>query len=222
MPLDQSRDPRDPFRSQRLVYRAIEDSDADKSFFHTHLNDPAMHFFSSTILPRPRTQKSAAEFLAIHQERLLSVMICLPETEPDTEESSSQDTKKERGRAGGGGAGQPIGRLSLSNPLGSLTAHHRNAVMGISLIAEARGKGYGGEAINWALDWAFEIAGLHRVGIQVCAFNEGALGLYRKVGFVEEGREREAVWHGREWHDVVSLGILEGEWARLRARSLAN
>jgi RimJ/RimL family protein N-acetyltransferase len=35
---------------------------------------------------------------------------------------------------------------------------------------------------------------------------------------VEEGRLREAVWQFRKWHDVITLGMLEGEWLKLRGR----
>jgi RimJ/RimL family protein N-acetyltransferase len=66
------------------------------------------------------------------------------------------------------------------------------------------------------LDWAFRHGGLHRVGIQTFGFNERAQHLYKKLGFVEEGRSREAVWHDRKWHDMVDLGMLESEWMALR------
>ncbi|KAL2814020.1 acyl-CoA N-acyltransferase [Aspergillus granulosus] len=204
----------EPFRSKRLIYRAIEDNDDDKSFFHTHTNELAMHLLASTILPRPRSKTSSNEFHAIHRARLLSVMICLPRGENGSEPQNEDAIAN--GKAEAWQTAIPIGRLSLNNPMGAFTSHHRNAIMGISLIESARGKGYGREAINWALDWAFEIAGLHRVSLDVLATNVRALRLYQSVGFVEEGRQREAVWQYRKWHDVVELGILEDEWLKLR------
>ncbi|KAL2825233.1 acyl-CoA N-acyltransferase [Aspergillus pseudoustus] len=213
-----------PFRSERLIYRAIEDTDDDREFFYTHTNETAMHLQATMRLPRPRSLKVSNEFLALQEGRLLAVMICLPREEPEAE-----PVGKENGEALGKEkiankeepswkTAVPIGRLSLQNPLGELTAHHRNAVLGISLIESARGKGYGREALNWVLDWAFEIAGLHRVSLDVLASNEGAIGLYKSVGFVEEGRQREAVWQFRKWNDILDMGILEHEWARLRGK----
>ncbi|KAJ0417807.1 acyl-CoA N-acyltransferase [Aspergillus carlsbadensis] len=215
--------PPDPFRSQRLIYRAAEDNEEDQKFIHEHLNEPAKQLLSTMVLPHPRTKVNAAHFLAAQQARLLGVIICLPPDETGTEPEPNP-----------GGAGDsrtrsvhellssrkpiPIGRLSLRDTMGAGTQHHRNAIMGISITDSARGKGYGREAINWALDWAFEIAGLHRVSLEVLSTNEGALGLYRSIGFVEEGRQREAIWQFRKWHDVVILGMLEGEWLRLRGR----
>lgn len=74
-------------------------------------------------------------------------------------------------------------------------AHHRNAVIGISTADGYRGKGYGGEAINWALHWAFQHGGLHRVSKGAFSFNHNALRLYRRLGFVDEDREREAIYY---------------------------
>lgn len=46
--------------------------------------------------------------------------------------------------------------------------------------------------------------------------------LYQKLGFVLEGREREAVWHeGRFW-DGIEYSMLEGEWKSLMERKKKN
>jgi RimJ/RimL family protein N-acetyltransferase len=84
--------------------------------------------------------------------------------------------------------------------------------MSITICREEQGKGYGTEAIKWALEWAFLAGGLHRVGIGCFSFNEGARRLYERLGFVVEGRAREIVWKNGCWHDVIEMGMLEGEW----------
>lgn len=90
--------------------------------------------------------------------------------------------------------------------------HHRRTEIGIDILPPFQGQGYGSEAIRWALEYAFSRTGMHKV--RICAFewNEGACRLYRKLGFKEEGRNREAMWHeGRFW-DVVDMGMLDREW----------
>jgi RimJ/RimL family protein N-acetyltransferase len=85
-------------------------------------------------------------------------------------------------------------------------------------LPEYQGKGYGSEAISWALDYAFRRAGLHRVKIAAFEYNAGAVRLYERLGFTPEGRERESCWHeGRFW-DLVEFGMLEGEWRAMRER----
>jgi RimJ/RimL family protein N-acetyltransferase len=215
--------PPNPFRSKRLIYRAVEDNEEDRKFLHDRLNDPAQQLLGTMVLPRPKTRGDAAQFLATQQARLLGVIICLPppekaDIEPGLTGIAEEDEFTMAHKFLYPEKPIPIGRLSLQHTMGAGTEHHRNAIMGISFIESARGKGYGRESINWALDWAFEIAGLHRVTLEVLSTNEVALGLYQSVGFVEEGRQREAIWQYRKWHDIVILGILEGEWLRLRGR----
>ena len=55
----------------------------------------------------------------------------------------------------------PLGWLSLDSPPKS--RHHRSCSLGIVIASGYQGKGYGTEAITWALDWAFRIAGMHAV-----------------------------------------------------------
>ena len=88
--------------------------------------------------------------------------------------------------------------------------------MSIALAEPFRGMGYGGEAINWALDWAFRAANLHRIGIVAFSYNVDALKLYRKLGFVDEGCDRQALYRNRAWYDAVRLSMLEDEWEKLR------
>lgn len=81
------------------------------------------------------------------------------------------------------------------------------------------GQGYGGEATELMLEHAFERLGLHRVGLSVFEFNERAIRSYRRVGFVVEGRARQAIVRDGRWWDEIQMSILEGEW---RARQAAR
>jgi len=60
--------------------------------------------------------------------------------------------------------------------------------------------------------YGFLELGLNRVGLNVWAYNDRAIAAYRKAGFVEEGRTREAVWHDGRFHDELSMGLLASEW----------
>jgi RimJ/RimL family protein N-acetyltransferase len=82
------------------------------------------------------------------------------------------------------------------------------------------GRGLGTEATALMLDHAFGALGLHRVGLAVFAFNERAIRSYRKVGFVVEGRSREAIWRDGRFFDEVHMSILAHEWQGIRDRVL--
>lgn len=74
------------------------------------------------------------------------------------------------------------------------------------------GKGYGTEAICLLLDWAFAYLGLHNIMLETYAYNERSLASYRKVGFKEVGRRREAQRLGDKRYDVVIMDILRTEF----------
>jgi RimJ/RimL family protein N-acetyltransferase len=89
---------------------------------------------------------------------------------------------------------------------------HRSADIGVRIGYEAeRGKGYGKRALELALNFAWNHLNLHRVSLTVFAHNERAIAAYRSVGFVEEGRQRDAAFIDGEWVDVVLMAALRPE-----------
>ncbi|MEV7179328.1 GNAT family protein [Kitasatospora sp. NPDC093679] len=88
-----------------------------------------------------------------------------------------------------------------------------------TLIGPAgRGRGLGTEALRLLLAHAFDGLGLHRVQLEVYAFNPRARHVYEKVGFVAEGVRREALRDGDGWVDSTVMAVLAGDWARHRGR----
>lgn len=89
----------------------------------------------------------------------------------------------------------------------------RNAFMGIGIGArEFWGQGYGTDAIELLMRYAFTELNLRRISLNVFEFNERAIRSYEKVGFRLEGRERQAIQReGRRW-DIIDMGILQEEW----------
>lgn len=83
---------------------------------------------------------------------------------------------------------------------------------------DAWGQGYGTEATELMLEHAFERLRLHRVALSVFAFNERAIRSYRKVGFILEGRARDAVWRDGRYWDELQMSMLEGDWAAIRGK----
>jgi RimJ/RimL family protein N-acetyltransferase len=207
------------FRSKRLIYRAVENNEEDRHFLHTHIeNDPVNTALADPNMIRPRSTKQAEGLIEELAKSTLAVMICLP---ADVDDRNSTDAGRTDGKADAATtpsqSSSPIGYIVLG--WGGAHAgrmHHRTTEIGITLAAPYQGRGYGGEAINWALDWAFRFGGYHRVAIGTVSYNERAVKLYRQLGFVEEGRRRESHWHDRKWYDTVSFGMLEHEWAALR------
>jgi RimJ/RimL family protein N-acetyltransferase len=74
-----------------------------------------------------------------------------------------------------------------------------------------RGRGFGSDAIETLLDAAFEQWGMHRVALRVEAFNSEALRFYERLGFVQEGRLRDATYCDGAFHDVLMLSLLSSD-----------
>lgn len=77
-----------------------------------------------------------------------------------------------------------------------------------------RGKGYGTDAIQIILRYAFAELNLHRIGLDVISNNIRAIQAYKKAGFLQEGTLRSAVLRDGGRHDRLLMGILREEWQR--------
>jgi RimJ/RimL family protein N-acetyltransferase len=83
--------------------------------------------------------------------------------------------------------------------------------LGMGLLPDWRGRGVGRRLIERTLEAARTFP-LARVELAVRADNGGAMALYRRVGFEEEGRRRRAVRvDGVYYDDVVMAVLLDGE-----------
>lgn len=77
---------------------------------------------------------------------------------------------------------------------------------------EFRRKGYGSQALNLLLGYAFGELNLIHVTAVVPTYNQGALRLFQKFGFVEESRRHNALYSDGEFWDVIGFGLLNAEW----------
>ncbi|MBN2470581.1 MAG: GNAT family N-acetyltransferase [Anaerolineae bacterium] len=110
-----------------------------------------------------------------------------------------------------------IGWLELDNILWT----HRVAGIGAGLGSpEHRGQGYGTEACQLGLRFAFEELNLHRITGTVFSYNTASLRMVEKLGFVREGVFREFLERGGQRHDMILFGLLRPEWlARQKQRA---
>jgi RimJ/RimL family protein N-acetyltransferase len=102
-----------------------------------------------------------------------------------------------------------VGHIELNN----INYLHRFATVSRVLVAEAaRGQGVGEQMMRRVMEIGFERLGLHRLELVVFDFNQPAIRLYEKVGFVKEGHIREARRLGDAYWNHYVMGILEHEW----------
>jgi RimJ/RimL family protein N-acetyltransferase len=199
--------------SSRLIYRGVEKEDVD--FFYKLGQDTlAVAALNPNVL-LPNSKKKAEEALNyINEHALLTAIICLPPSNAAADDAPKAADNKDNKSSDP----TPVGHVMLSKPTPTM-AHHRNCEIGISMLKEYRGKGYGSEAILWILDWGFRMANMHRIALECFEWNDGAAKLYHKLGFKLEGKTREFLWFNGRWHDKLQFSMLEDEWRELQKKA---
>lgn len=140
------------FETNRLVLRAFRPSDADMML--EFMNDVEVQANTTLDAVVPRTEKWKEE--NPHKWAEAPGLFVVVELK---------------------GTREMMGSLSLSTGV----PKNRDATLGIALGRNFMGKGYGTEAMRWAVGYGFKELGLHRVQLTVNETNERALAAYRKV-----------------------------------------
>ena len=171
---------------------------------------------SSSLNPIPKSKADTERLQQLLAKALLGVAICLKPAGETPEDSGSTGLRQDQPKVT---PVRPniIGTMGLG--WGGITpglVTNRTASMGITISPEYQNKGYGREAINWMLDWAFRFGGLHSVRITTYSYNKRAAYLYQDMGFVLEGRLRESRRFNRAWYDDLLFSMTETEWEELR------
>jgi RimJ/RimL family protein N-acetyltransferase len=107
------------------------------------------------------------------------------------------------------GSNNPVGYTVLEG----IRDRNRGAEFGIALgETSVWGRGYATEAAMLTLDYGFTLLGMHLIYLYCAAINERAIEIYRRIGFREAGRIREAGIIGGKRHDAVFMDILAREF----------
>ncbi|HID85316.1 MAG TPA: N-acetyltransferase [Anaerolineaceae bacterium] len=178
---------------QRLRLRAT--TRADLPLFVRWFNDPEV----TQHLPRVWPLSPEAE------ETWFTEMLTRPEYERPLVIEVRQDTQW-----------LPIGNCAFHR----IDWRNRSAEVGI-VIGEKNfwGQGYGREALGLLVEAGFERLNLHRIWLHVHTDHIRAIKAYQGLGFVEEGRLRQAHFRQGRYVDVVVMSVLRPEWVRARSKS---
>ena len=85
---------------------------------------------------------------------------------------------------------------------------------GLGIKEEHRRKGYASEAIILLLNYYFNELRFHKCNLSIYDFNESSKRLHKKLGFIEEGRQRESKYSQGKYHDIIFYGISEEEFRK--------
>ena len=178
---------------QKVVLRAIEPADLPN--YVRWINDPEVREFMLWRAP-----------MALAQE------------ERWYEQHLQTDQKDEYGFAIDY-EGQHIGGCGLHR----IDWRNRSAEFGIFIGEKGLwGQGLGSDATRTLIRFGFEEINLHRINLHVFADNARAIHIYESVGFVHEGRERDAYFRHGHFLDILCMSILAPEWVSLANSNTPN
>lgn len=106
------------------------------------------------------------------------------------------------------GKERPVGSVYLRD----IDRVHNKAEYGIFIgEKDALGKGYGTQAAELVIRYAFEQLKLHKLMLRVLAENKQAYRSYEKAGFVQEAYLRDEVFLEGSYQDVIYMAVINKE-----------
>jgi UDP-4-amino-4,6-dideoxy-N-acetyl-beta-L-altrosamine N-acetyltransferase len=77
-----------------------------------------------------------------------------------------------------------------------------------------QGKGMGPDSMCILFNYAFECLNIRKICLEVPSFNDSAIRLYRKFGFIEEGTLTKHLYLEGTYHDIVLMRIFDSEFRK--------
>lgn len=77
---------------------------------------------------------------------------------------------------------------------------------------ELWGQGYGTDSLRTFINYLFNQWNFHRLNVEIWEGNLRALSCYTGLGFIKEGRLREAYYIDGKYYDAVILGLLKKDY----------
>ena len=97
-----------------------------------------------------------------------------------------------------------VGRLSIARDQHPASRHV--ADLGLMVAASHRRQGIGTRLLEAALDWARH-SGVRKIELHVFPWNTGAIALYERFGFVQEGYRKEHYRRGDGYVDAILMAF---------------
>lgn len=110
--------------------------------------------------------------------------------------------------------GKPIGTIQLYD----FNNQDKTCKLGIRIgDKDYWSRGYGGDAVNTIVEYAFDCLDIYRVDLRVYEYNERAARCYEKCGFKYEGRTRKSAFIDGQYYDEILMGLLKSEFIKGRS-----
>jgi len=96
----------------------------------------------------------------------------------------------------------------------SIRWFNRKAELSLFIHPEYQKKKIGFKVMEAMINHAFKHLNLHRLEVEIIDYNPAAIWLVEKLGFVNEGRLREARYFDGKYYDILRYGLLRSEYRK--------
>lgn len=166
--------------SPELVLRPLEEGDLPA--LYSYKNDPEIVALLGGF-SRGYSRTDLGEWLSFHRQRRDEVLWAIADRTED--------------RCLG-----HVGLYQIDHRVGS-------AEFAILFGAKAHwGKGWGQKICRTVIDYAFGELNLQRIQLSVLEHNERAFALYKRLGFIEEGRHQRAQFRDGKYLTTITMALL--------------
>ncbi|WP_187432525.1 GNAT family N-acetyltransferase [Agromyces mariniharenae] len=192
----------EPLRTERLVLRPLEASDAAEVYEYQRIPE-VLRYLPWPMRERAEAyahtaRRAAGRVLAADGDFVFFAAI-LPGSAADEPAAGARD------------------RLIGDFMIRVSSVQHAQLELGWVLHPDVQGRGYAREAAAALRDFAFEHLNPHRVQAFLDARNAASAALCERLGMRREASLLEEEYNDGEWQDTAVYGILRREWAALRA-----
>ena len=104
--------------------------------------------------------------------------------------------------------GKPVGIFNLN----SVDERHGTFSIGMQIIPEECGRGYGTAAMRILLRYAFDERRLHKYFGSVLEDNAASAAMLKKLGCVQEGVRRQQIYMNGRYMDEILYGLTAEEF----------
>ena len=115
-----------------------------------------------------------------------------------------------------------IAEKNTENSIGTIILSDTDYKNGVSQVHikisnEFRGKGFGTDALNTIVKFAFFELRLNCIYAEILSYNSASIKVFEKCGFRKDGVLRERIYKNGQYCDVITYSILNHDVEKLNA-----
>ena len=99
----------------------------------------------------------------------------------------------------------PVGMIDLFD----FNPQHNRVGVGMLILPENQGKGYGSEALEMIIDYAFMYLNVHQIFANITADNKKSIALFEKFNFKKVGIKKDWIFADNSYKDEILYQLIK-------------